>query len=447
MPTFPHSMTWLKGSTTSNGLCGYHSLAEIFVRMCSIHPHLIRDSVFDSESPVFKPLCEHLKGELDLKILTAASFSAALKRKMSGSCNESDIVFKNVVPALMLLSMNFYNQIILPARTAYQSHEGNSERLNTLSPQERSILRDKISFSKASEQLSFVGFWGADSANEQQALAHSLSVWFTGLEDEHAHMLALKQVCDKELIPAGTPITDDGVNIKKKALLGLQHEHYPSIQILMTLCEILFKPLQVLEEILRPGESFYALLNPCLICLETSLEEVLPGRHLYAIYLVSGCEHFQYALSHKAVCAGASVSKDTRILDRRAPVYRYTPSPAQMPVNPQQPPSNSDHSSNNQSEESLSKISKISYSSEPLRFSQKEKRSFSSTASDSNLLLSSKIKRRKTLTDLAQHEKIHRSKLGLPAEFVSTRALCFSKAKRFRAAVKKLLSLAHPSKN
>lgn len=291
-------ISWLYGQTIGNGCCGYHALAESFVRVARHTPENINPQLFEKDNAIYRPVQEFLCYSLELKEFTPQNLQAALSTQES---RNSSYIKDHVAPAMLILLLSHHRNTILPLREAFVSKL--SVQPQALSLSEGELLRDRIFVEVLEENLQ-----QNNSALRLDGLATRLASYKQILSQ---YVLTFDSEIDRETIDffdniVQKPVISQFLNQSEERLdfLAFQNlfqswpafsfQQYPHIAHLHSLLPLLFEP--VASEHSHGVELFY---YPCAVYTEEQLAESHRSTQ-YAVVRRSEVEHFEYAISAQA---------------------------------------------------------------------------------------------------------------------------------------------------
>lgn len=283
-------VSWMRFGTIANGFCGYHAVAEILATALRFQPELVRPVFWTSNLPFYQEFRKKLQVPLLLDDdFTVDDLTQAMQIIPPGKS------FRFLVPTLISLTLSYYHTVITPARKRFldRSKDGLASLPQQETSAEKSNFLEQLAQEIALEALEHVEYFGAASDQEREALAHELSLWFEGQEDEHTHCEQLT----KKLSVIDELLRYPAFDILARS--GLEPEEYPSLHWISLLTKIFFQPLALEQETLRPGVIHHNIVSLCLVCSKEQMSEPAIYPHYFAIYHCSVLDHFEYGISRQ----------------------------------------------------------------------------------------------------------------------------------------------------
>lgn len=290
MPIPAHE--WLKGQTLSNGFCGYHSMAEAFVRVARNRPELINDQFFNPDNPLFRPTYDFLRGRLNItEELTPGFLQTALLRdeiRLNGA-----LIAQHIAPAMFILALTHYRTAIAPARAEFIRQEtglGFNAALN---------LAAELAMASLQQHDPFGGI-GANRDIERAHYVEYLSIAIYNWEEEHALFHDNRKIplvahflnSQDQTLSAATAADFSNLVYHQ----GLNYSQFPTISIFDNLCRLMFRPIAIEAD---HGVAAPIPYYPVTVVFEDFLSlphHPAPHEVIAAVYRCRAGAHFQYAL-------------------------------------------------------------------------------------------------------------------------------------------------------
>lgn len=281
---------WLRGQTISNGSCGYHAMAEAFVRVARYRPELLNSEIFNPHNPIFAPSYRYLQeslevqGPLDQHLLQAILIG-------DERFNNGQHIAQIFAPFISMLAASHYAVAVLPWRAQY-------EALNAA----RQVNDDSaLELARQSEE-SFSPFGREPRELEQAHYIEYLSFWINGFfEDENqlfAHMSAEPFMHDFLNSEQGRSRPGLGASFQQMIYhQGLTWDAYPTIIFLENLCRLLYRPIHI--EPAQNGDPAPLPYYPVSVISEPYLShEHHPQPHeiIASVYRCARGAHYEYAI-------------------------------------------------------------------------------------------------------------------------------------------------------
>lgn len=206
--------TWYTGCTISNGHCGYHALAEVFVRVFLDDPNNINPEFFNENNEFFKPARECIKNYLNpIHVKRPINLKADLSERLNQNLPTTKDIACHIAPALFLINIKMLNML------------------------ENSSQRDTL-LEKA---------WGNNLTREEQKYLESpievvATLASSGTDTSYLERLSKDTLKDSIDLSQGT-VKDYYMDVFKHSFATNTHTDV-EIEYIQLLAKILFKPIQ-----------------------------------------------------------------------------------------------------------------------------------------------------------------------------------------------------------
>lgn len=285
---------WIQCATKTNGSCGYHAFAEVFVRILRNHPEFINPMLFEPNNPVFKPLQDFLRHTLQIQEPLSLT---AMQRIFSSPDKKFnfDFIFENVAPGVLLLFLSHYRHAVKKIKPVYDRI-----RIATEAAEGWSSSIDDVCFDRALAEINFVNSVSSAEATdiEREYYLESLKICITGGEEvEHdiVDILSSQYNFINHFLSSNQESLSSwqADNFKNLVCGGFSFREYADQGLLMNLSHILFRP----SFITRDAVGHPNLTFPCGFGHQSQLQEIDTTFQPYAVYRCHGFAHFEYAIA------------------------------------------------------------------------------------------------------------------------------------------------------